>query len=231
MKYKTIQTLKTLRRIVYEAVGSPRYSRPGLNDLDRKLEPYLTKTNGFFVEAGGNDGFTQSNTYYLEKFLGWQGILVEGIPSLYQKAKQRRPKSHVFNNALVPFDKDGTEVEMIYGNLMSLVAGAMGSDKNDNGHIREAKKYDRSSGSYRVTVKGRALSSILDECKVKEIDFLSLDVEGYEGPVLRGLDFARHRPTYMLIEARMRNEVESIIQEYYKPIEVMSDLDVLYKIK
>ena len=41
---------------------------------------------------------------------------------------------------------------------------------------------------------------ILDEYNIKKIDFLSLDVEGYELNVLKGLNLNVNRPTYMLIE-------------------------------
>jgi len=46
------------------------------------------------------------------------------------------------------------------------------------------------------------LTHILDSIvpPVKEIDFLSLDVEGYEIAVLGGLDLNRYRPKFMLIE-------------------------------
>ena len=33
-----------------------------LNDLDLKLKPYLGDGPGIFIEAGGNDGISQSNT-------------------------------------------------------------------------------------------------------------------------------------------------------------------------
>lgn len=219
------------RRTLYEAVGNPKYSRPSLHDLDLKLSRYLDKRNGFFVEAGANDGFTQSNTYYLEKILGWRGIMVEGIPHLFEKARRRRPRSRVFNCALVPFELEGAEVEMIYGNLMSLVKGAMGNDEADASFIASAKKFDPSSGSYTVKVPGRSLSSILDECSVTHIDFLSLDVEGFEGPVLRGLDFKRHRPDFICVEARKRAEVDSILLPYYRTVEQLSEMDVLYQVK
>ena len=37
---------------------------------------------------------------------------------------------------------------------------------------------------------------------IKEIDFLSLDVEGYEYEVLNGINFDISRPKYILIEVR-----------------------------
>lgn len=225
------QSIRNFRRTLFELAGNPKYSRPALNGLDAKLGRYLAKRNGFFIEAGANDGFTQSNTYYLERFLGWQGILVEGIPELFEKARRRRPCSRVFNCALGPVEQEGNEVEMVYGNLMSLVKGAMGNDEADSQHISYAKQHDSASGSYNIKVPVRTLTSILDECEVSRIDFLSLDVEGFEGPVLRGIDFKRHRPEFICIEARKRAEVEAILCPFYDTVEQLTDLDVLYRIK
>ena len=63
------RALLRLRRHTAERLGSARYSRPALYQLDRKLEAYLGD-GGFFVEAGANDGFRFSNRYYLERFRG-----------------------------------------------------------------------------------------------------------------------------------------------------------------
>jgi FkbM family methyltransferase len=223
------KTMRNVRRSFFELAGNPKYSRPALNGLDAKLAPFLTKQKGFFVEAGANDGFTQSNTYYLEKFLGWRGILVEGIPALFHEAQRRRRRSRVFNCALVPFEQEGSEVEMVYGNLMSLVKGAMGNDEADAQFISSAKEHDSASGSYTIKVPGRPLTSILDECDVSHVDFLSLDVEGFEGPVLRGIDFNRHRPEFICVEARKRADVEAILSPFYDVVEQLTSLDVLYR--
>jgi len=231
IKRNVRRSFHNVRRSLFEFAGNPKYSRPGLNDLDAKLAPYLTKKDGFFIEAGANDGFTQSNTYYLAKFRGWRGILIEGIPKLYAMAQRRRRESRVFNCALVPFEEEGKEIEMIYGNLMSLVVGAMGSDKADQNHIRQAQQFDRSSGSYRIKIIGRTLSSILDECEVSQIDLLSLDVEGFEAPVLRGVDFQRHRPEYICVEARHRSDVDTVLRPYYSMVEQLTEMDVLYRAK
>ena len=48
------------------------------------------KPNGLFLEIGGYDGITGSNTYFLEKNLGWNGIIVECNPTLVEKCKNTR---------------------------------------------------------------------------------------------------------------------------------------------
>ncbi|MGB5636760.1 MAG: FkbM family methyltransferase [Waterburya sp.] len=235
-KYLTIkEEYETKRRKLFEAMGLERYSRPALNNLDRKLEKYLNYQQGFFIEVGGNDGYKQSNTYYYERFRDWTGILVEGIPTLYEKCVLERPKSRVFNCALVENGFPESHVTMRYANLMSLVQGAQKNEHAEESHVnkwleREQKKQTNSK-SYEVQVPARTLTSILDECLVDEIDFFSLDVEGYELNVLQGLDFNKYRPKYMLIEARYKAEIEAYISEFYVKIDQFSHHDFLYKCK
>ena len=47
--------------------------------------------SGSFLEIGGNDGISTTNTFHLEACLGWQGILVEGHPENYKRMLRTRP--------------------------------------------------------------------------------------------------------------------------------------------
>ena len=93
--------MKRIRRIKRMLLSIKRRlykdPRPALNNLDRKLEKYLNFEKGFFIEAGANDGYSQSNTYFLEKKRRWSGIQIEGIPKLFEKARKQRNKSVVYN--------------------------------------------------------------------------------------------------------------------------------------
>ena len=222
--------LWSARQRLYELIGNPRFSQPGLYDLDRKLAPYLNMRRGFFVELGANDGFTQSNTYYLEQMRGWRGILIEPIPALAQQAARRRRRSRVFNCACVPFDFPDPTIEMTYSNLMSLVRGAMKDPALEQVHIETGNRIQEIE-SYTLNVPVRTLTSIFDECGVAHIDFLSLDVEGYELDVLRGLDLQRYRPTYLLIEARFREAVDEFLAADYDTVDQLTGMDVLYRRK
>lgn len=199
-----------------------------LNQLDLKLEPYLKFKRGFFIEAGANDGISQSNTLFFEKYHGWKGLLIEPIPELAAKCRTNRPGCIVENCALVSSDFTGNEVEMRYCNLMSLVKGAMKSEENDLTHIKQGCEVQNIE-SYELSVPTRTLTSILDLHRVRRIDFLSLDVEGFELDVLKGIDFERHTPSFMLIEARYRDEIDSFLTPLYRPIAELSHHDVLYK--
>jgi FkbM family methyltransferase len=221
--------LGRMKRRVAERMGSDRWSRPALYGMDRRLEELLPFEGGFFVEAGANDGYMQSNTYYLERFKGWRGVLVEPIPELYEICRRQRPASRVFNFALVPEERPGETVRMHYGGLMSIVSGVRGGDA-DAAHA-EAGSQLGWDVNYEVDVPARTLTSILDEAGATSIDLVSLDVEGYEAGVLQGLDVERFRPRHVLVEVVDRDNIPAIEEALgpeYEAAEDLSPLDVLY---
>lgn len=200
-----------------------------INDLDIKLRKYLSFNEGFFIEAGANDGTIQSNTLYFEKYKKWRGLLIEPIPELAAKCIVNRPMCIVERCALVPFGFKSKEIDMTYCNLMSLVKGAMRSEEEELNHLEVGEKIQKIT-SYEIRVPARTLTSILDQHNVQEIDFFSLDVEGFELNVLKGIDFEKYRPTFMLIEARYREKIDSYLSPLYEPVAELSHHDVLYRL-
>src|SRR5919204_1385480 len=111
------------RRRRLEARGDFSRSYPALSEMDRQLERYLPEGGGFFVEAGGNDGYTQSNTYAFERVHGWRGVLVEPVAELARACALERPRSHVVRAALVSPSFAEPEVSLRFGGLMTVVVG------------------------------------------------------------------------------------------------------------
>ena len=174
------------------------------NLLDKKLDKlFKEKKNGIFIELGANDGLAQSNTAFFEFNRNWKGILIEPSIIAYEKCKLNRPNSICINCACVDnLDNNLTIMgDFLDGNLMSSVNG---------------NRLDRKNLS---SVKANTLENILDETLKKtfgsnEIDFLSLDTEGFELIILKGLNLNKYSPKYLLIE--IYNKDYTNITEYLK---------------
>lgn len=199
-----------------------------LDDIDLKLRRHLDFDNGFFIEAGANDGLEFSNTLYFEKYRNWTGLLIEPLPQLAALCAENRPRCIVENCALVSAGYTSPTIEMSYCGQLSLIKGVMNSDEAEQKHIQRACELQNIE-TYAVTVAARTLTSVLGSHCIIHVDFLSLDVECYELEVLKGLDFDRYHPSLLLIEAHSREEIDRFLRPHYEPIAELSHHDVLYR--
>lgn len=153
--------------------------------LQNKLDQLFNQTeNGFFIELGANNGLFQSNTAFLEFERNWKGILIEPSVKGYNECNINRPNSICVNCACV---SDDFKDEFIYGDF-------------EDGHAMASINGMRTQSNELCKVKVLTLEHILDEYNIKNIDFLSLDTEGYELEILKGLNLDKYTPKYMLIE-------------------------------
>ena len=157
------------------------------------------KRNGFFVEAGAFDGENISNTLVFEMKYNWTGLLVEPNPDLYRDliTKNRRATSieTCFSTerkvVSIEFDAAGA-----YGGIIGHnKPGQMPTEKRDY-KIKTNKNFkpDPVYHTYqRNTIKLECLpfTSIIMALGNPTIDYLSLDIEGAEYPVLKTIDFEK----------------------------------------
>lgn len=148
---------------------------------------FQKKTGGVFVEVGANHPTKENQTWLLEQH-GWTGVLVEPNPDLFKLLCEQRSRSRVFHAAV---GAENGEVNLHLGadDLHSTLKPSLG---------------DPMSGKT-VRVKLRTLDSILTEAGVTEIDYLSIDVEGMELPVLQGLNLKKFSPKLILLEEHRRD--------------------------
>lgn len=208
-----------------------------LYEIERNLARYLSINNGFFIEAGGFDGVIQSNTLNLELEKNWRGLLVEAVPELFNQCKINRIHCVVENFTLVSF----AEMEKLKGQNTQFknlkFAGLMSAVKDENNAL-DAEEHAalgcsiQNLNSYEVVSAAITLSGLLDLRGIhKNIDFLSLDVEGYELEVLRGIDFVRHAPTYILVETKKFDDVLKILGDRYDYLDQFSHHDYFFGLK
>jgi FkbM family methyltransferase len=218
--------LSKLKRIYFNK------SKFSSSRIDEKLKKYLNYRDGIYIELGANDGLFSSNTYHLQKQLNWKGILIEPALDLYFKCKRNRGNCNlVLNYACVPFSYKEKFVTMIYSGAMTTTDDLQNEIENPGNHAKSGGKfipnYDK---LIRFATEGKTLNKILIEANVKdEIDFLSLDVEGVEIEVLKGIDFKKYSFKYMLIESRDIEKLNLFLsQKNYKLVEQLTEIDYLF---
>lgn len=217
-----------------------RRKSSALYEMDYKLytKYFPGKENGFFIEAGANNGLAQSNTYYLEFYKNWKGILIEPLPEQYHHCVNNRSKqTHCVHTALTN-DDNLRKIDMIYtptsGGLMSVIDDPSGrrlmvrSPEKGIPMVVSATTLDAVLADYvNERIVDTRNADILPFC----VDLLVLDVEGYELQALKGLSLSVWQIDYILVEELEQNEIiaDYLRQFGYERIDQLSEHDYLYK--
>ena len=160
--------------------------------LDERI--FKGKRDGVFVEIGGYDGITGSNCLFFELMRGWTGILIEPSPAFFAKANAFR-RATCLQMALA--DEEGEaeflDIQEGYSQMSGLTASY-------DPKLRETVEADPRHKGDLIKVKTRTLAKLLDQHFLKDIDYISLDVEGGEMAVLSSFPFERFNVTAWTIE-------------------------------
>ena len=186
-------SVEALRRLVerLDPLARISYSHEGEDMLLRRI--FQEQTSGFYVDVGAHHPFRFSNTCYFYR-RGWCGINIDPNPNAIDAFRHARPHDvnlcvgisdvpsdlcyYIFNEpALNSFDSE-------------LVAQRAG--------LRDFWLVEKR------LIPVRRLDGLLAEHLQPEhvIDFMSIDVEGFDLQVLKSNDWQRFRPRVLLAEAR-----------------------------
>jgi len=146
------------------------------------------KKNGVFIDVGAHDGITLSNTYVLEKEYGWTGICFEPMPRQFKNLDESRDCIK-YNCAI--YDTNGTEKFTLvdydgYPDMLSGITKDI-THKHMSGILSESSRVG--AKLKHIDIQTRILNEVLSENNIFEIDFLSVDVEGAELKVMKGINF------------------------------------------
>lgn len=140
------------------------------------------KRNGFFIESGGFDGETYSNTLFFELERGWTGILIEALPSLYEKILSKNRKIYVLN-ACIAREKPSIEKFRVASELSGRISQM--SEK----HVNRIDNKDKLNEV--IYVPCFSMNTILKALSIDKVDYFSLDIEGGELDVLTSLNLKK----------------------------------------
>lgn len=222
-----------IRSIRWNRLAPHPYSQyKAKNGIDKQMLQFINYRNGFFVEIGAGDGVYLSNTFYLEKNLGWRGVLVDPVLHHYLSCLTHRTMSTSYLCAATNFENKSDYIKLKYGGYSTLALGPQ-SDINDaQQHINDAASYiPANNAGVEFLAPLRTMTEMLDSANApKVIDFFSLDVEGNELEVLQGIDFSKYQIRWLLVESRDISRISNYLQAFHFSLRKrMTSCDFLFE--
>lgn len=138
----------------YSQVGQDKW----VVDVSKK------KMKGYFLDLGAYDGINYSNSFYLEKNLGWNGICVEADPKNFRNLIKNR-------NCIC----ENVAVNNYKGIVNFSSSGMSGKIDNEALHVIQCDTLEN------ILIRNNAPFYI---------DYLSIDIEGNEFKVLEFFPFS-----------------------------------------
>ena len=181
------------------------------------------KRDGYFVEFGASDGIELSNTAMLSERYGWRGALAEAHPDFLAQLRVNRPNDHICDKAV--WSRSGETLEFALTRTAHLsVLTAIDPPGLDR---RKRMK------SNKIAVQTITLNDFLTEAQApREIDFMSIDVEGAETEVLSAFDFDKWHVNLICVEHNGReNELDAMMMRhgYERRFRRLSTIDCWYR--
>jgi hypothetical protein len=173
---------------------------------DKIVDELLQGATGlFFVEAGGYDGETHSNSLFFEHSRAWQGMVIEPNPHLYTQILGKHRHCMTVNAAISPQDHQDQLPFVLAGPLGGFASTlSEGHQKRIEDEIAAKKSWmngELGSGKT-IMVESYPLEWLLEAGNQTKlvVDYWSLDTEGSEPHILRATNFSRIQVGVMSIE-------------------------------
>jgi FkbM family methyltransferase len=150
---------------------------------------------GFYVDVGAWDPTLHSVTrHFYDR--GWSGVNIEPIEPRIRIFEAERERDINLPRAIGPQRGVMKFYQAEEESYLSTLNAEVAAEMRERGlAIQE----------HRIEVA--TLDDIFDQYCSRTVEFLKIDVEGFEGEVLKSLDLRRHRPRALVIEATRPAEI------------------------
>lgn len=185
------------------------------------------KAKGFYVDVGANDPWRFNNTARFYK-RGWRGINIEPDPVIFAGLARSRAGDTNLNIG-VGCQTGQLQFYRFFPDVFSTFS-------------KEQAEYSRGKGLEiveTIEVPVRTLDELLAEnCPDRQVDFMSIDVEGTELDVLLSNDWDRFKPAVVVVESAVESagawvpedECDRVMTAAGYEVAAVNDFNVIYKL-
>ena len=150
-----------------------------------------------FFEFGATNGIDLSNSYTLERYLNWKGVLSEPSPQWHDELKKNRPYTNIISECI--WSESNKELNFFVSavGVLSSLENFKESDKismpgNTQARVKNGKN---------IIVKTISLNDVIEkQFNSKSPSYISIDTEGSEYEILKNFNFKKYKPLVFTIE-------------------------------
>lgn len=193
------------------------FYKPRPNSLAEFIDAYSKKKGKVnFVQIGANDGFYNDPLYKFIKRDGWEGILLEPQPYVFntflKHLHKDNPSLHLINAALDYQDGERNIYRIAFSDSR-WATGLTSFDKSvlekviASGYVaRVTKRYgeklpEKLSDYIKAEpVQCLSVESLLSKHPLKTFDWLQIDTEGYDYEIIKMFNIEKTQPAVIVYE-------------------------------
>ena len=159
------------------------------------------RRGGVYLDVASNHYKRISNTYFYDRCLNWHGVCVEPNPIYHDELRTKRSCELIPTCASNRTDE--VELKLPTDGWVGALGGING------GRMQRYAKQIKGAKFVTKTMRCVRLGDELERLGIKKVDLFSLDVEGHEASVLRGIDFCKAHIAYVVCEANCAEVLSS----------------------
>lgn len=209
-RFGLIRNAEPLMRLAYRIAWSPT------DILDQMIHSKSKDIDGFkFLQIGANDGLINDPIYKFILRDKWTGIRIEPLPIPFKKLEYLHGRNHrvIPMQCLVADESGEMEIYHLSFSDSRWATGLASLDKSnlqrqiDNGYVeKRAAKFqaklpaDKSAWISSSSLKVAEINSLIRKEFPDGLDFLQIDVEGFDHKLIAALDLSAIKPGMLRFE-------------------------------
>jgi FkbM family methyltransferase len=186
---RLLASIRSIRKEFFDIYSLKSYSQEGEDMILHRI--FADKPRGFYVDVGAHHPRRFSNTYFFYK-RGWCGINIEPNPDAFRLFQSDRAR-----DTNLQLGVSNSKGRITYYQFDEPALNTFDSEIV-NSRLANTQYKLKSTSEVDVERLDQVLSNYLPA--ETQIDFLSIDVEGFDFAVLKSNDWERYRPKYVLVE-------------------------------
>ena len=166
-----------------------------------------------FLEFGATDGLNLSNTYSLEKFSNWSGVLAEPDTQWHNNLKLNRPNTKIIHDCVWKKSNETLDFISSAQGELSTIESFKYSDQDS----MPANTKNRNQIAKKIQVKTISLNDLINiEFNSSSPSYISIDTEGSEYEILKSFDFDNFKPKVFTIEhnhSNLEKQIDELLEK------------------